>query len=201
MTAMSDPQRSSAPSRTRVSHFEIGGMHCAACANRNELALKRLPGVVEAAVNFAFRSARVEFDPSRVSERTLHEAVASNGFQVLSNEFATVNKARAARELSEARFRAFAALALAAPVMLFAMLEIALAWDIAGRNVGRWLQAILSSVVILVLGWEFHQGMVRLVLRGTANMDTLISLGTLSALTYSFWALWAISISTSRRAR
>jgi Cu+-exporting ATPase len=191
VTAMSDLHRSSDPAATRISHFEIGGMHCAACANRNELALKRLPGVVEAAVNFALRSARVEFDPSRVSERTLHEAVASNGFQVLSNEFAKDNRARAALELQRARFRAFTALALAAPVMLFAMLEIALPWDSAGRNVGLWLQAILSSVVILVLGWEFHQGMGRLALRGAANMDTLISLGTLSALAYSFWALWA----------
>ena len=191
MTAVSDPQRSSAPAGTLVSRFEIGGMHCAACANRNELALKRLPGVVEAAVNFALRSARVEFDPSKVSEQAQHEAVAQNGFQVLSNAFARANKARAARELSEARFRAFAALTLAAPVMLFAMLDVSLPWEIAGRNASVWLQAILSSAVILVLGWEFHQGMTRLALRGTANMDTLISLGTLSALAYSFWALWA----------
>ena len=54
-----------------------------------------------------------------------------------------------------------------------------------------WVQAILSSIVILVLGWEFHQGMARLAVRGTANMDTLISLGTLSALAFSFWALLA----------
>jgi Cu+-exporting ATPase len=93
-------------------------MHCAACANRNELSLKKLPGVVEAAVNFAMRSARVEFDPSQVSERTLHEAVAENGFQVLSNELAKDNKAREVRELNSARLRAFTALALAAPVML-----------------------------------------------------------------------------------
>jgi len=191
VTTMSDPQRPSVPAGTLVSRFEIGGMHCAACANRNELALKRLPGVVEAAVNFALRSARVEFDPSKVSERALHEAVAQNGFQVLSNEFAKANKARAARELSEARFRAFAALTLAAPVMLFAMLDVSLSWELAGRNASVWLQAILSGIVILVLGWEFHQGMTRLALRATANMDTLISLGTLSALAYSFWALWA----------
>jgi Cu+-exporting ATPase len=192
VTAMSDPQRFSAPAAgTRVSHFQIGGMHCAACANRNELALKKLPGVVEAAVNFAMRSARVEFDPSQVSERALHEAVVGNGFQVLSNEFAKDNKARAARELSDARFRAFTALALAAPIMLLAMLEISLPWEIAGRNASLWLQAILSSIVILALGWEFHRGMARLAIRATANMDTLISLGTLSALFYSLWAFWA----------
>lgn len=162
-------------------------MHCAACANRNELALKRLPGVVAAAVNFAMRSARVEFDPSKVSEPALHEAVVQNGFQVLSPERAKDNRARAERELNEARFRAFAALALAAPVMLLAMLDISLPWEIAGHNASVWLQALLSSVVILVLGWEFHQGMGRLALRATANMDTLISLGTLSALLFSFW--------------
>lgn len=192
MTAMSAPGRFAPHAgETKVSHFEIGGMHCAACANRNELALKRLPGVIEAAVNFAMRSARVEFDPSKVTERALHEAVVDNGFQVLSKEFAKENKARAAQELREARFRAFTALALAAPVMLLAMFEIMLPWDIAGRNASLWVQAILSSIVILVLGWEFHQGMTRLAVRGTANMDTLISLGTLSALVFSFWALSA----------
>ncbi len=190
MTAMSTPDHFAPPAgETKVSHFEIGGMHCAACANRNEIALKRLPGVIEAAVNFAMRSARVEFDPSKVTERALHEAVVDNGFQVLSKEFAKENKARAAQELSEARLRAFTALALAAPVMLLAMFEIMLPWDIAGRNASHWVQAILSSIVILVLGWEFHQGMARLAVRGTANMDTLISLGTLSALAFSFWAL------------
>src|SRR6476469_1584131 len=104
---MSDPQRFGASTGTKVSHFEIGGMHCAACANRNELALKKLPGVVEAAVNFALRSARVEFDPTKVTERALHEAVVHNGFEVLSKELAEDNKERAAQELREARWRAF----------------------------------------------------------------------------------------------
>jgi P-type Cu+ transporter len=193
VTEMSAARRltTSAPQGTQVSHFEIGGMHCAACANRNELALKKLPGVVEAAINFAMRSARVEFNPSMVSERALHEAVVKNGFQVLSTELAQDNKARAIQELKDARFRAFAALALAAPVMLLAMLDVSLPLEFAGRNTSVWVQALFSSVVVLILGWEFHQGMARLAFRGTANMDTLISLGTLSALLFSFWGLWA----------
>ena len=189
---MSDRQHPS-PSAggTNVTHFAIGGMHCAACANRNELSLQRLPGVVEAAVNFALRSARVEFDPAKVSERVLHAAVVGNGFQVLSNELARDNKARADRELQVARLKAFAALLLAAPVMLLAMLDISFPWEIAGRNLALWAQAALSAMVVLVLGWEFHQGMARLALRGTANMDTLISLGTLSAFVFSVWGFWA----------
>jgi cation transport ATPase len=73
--------------------------------------------------------------------------------------------------------------------MLLAMFEIMFPWDIAGRNASLWVQAIFSSIVILILGWEFHQGMARLAVRGAANMDTLISLGTLSALLYSLWGL------------
>ena len=192
VAAMSDRQHvSPCAAGTRVTHFAIGGMHCAACANRNELALQRLPGVVEAAVNLALRSARVEFDPAKVSERVLHETVVRNGFQVLSNELARDNKARADRELRVARLKAFAALLLAAPVMLLAMLDISFPWEIAGRNLALWVQAALSASVVLVLGWEFHQGMARLALRGTANMDTLISLGTLSAFLFSGWGFWA----------
>jgi Cu+-exporting ATPase len=193
MTA-NPPQASfdvSVPPATHVVRFDIGGMHCAACANRNERALKALAGVRNAAVNFALRNARVEFDPSLVSERTLHEAVVANGFQVLTSAFAEENRERARKELRAARARAVAALLLSAPVMLLAMLEIMLRWTWAGLNASVWLQAALSSVVILGLGWGFHRGMARLAVRGAANMDTLISLGTLAALGYSFWGMFA----------
>jgi P-type Cu+ transporter len=176
---------------TRVVRFDIAGMHCAACANRNERALRALAGVHEAAVNFALRNARVEFDPAVVSERALHEAVIANGFQVLANALAEENKARADKELRQARTRATAALLLSAPVMLLAMLEIMLPWSWRGLNASIWLQAVLSSIVILGLGWSFHQGMARLAVRGAANMDTLISLGALSALAYSVWGMIA----------
>ena len=181
---------SSAARALQTAQFDIAGMHCAACANRNERALKGLPGVREATVNLALRRAHVAFDPALVSERALHEAVIANGFQVLTNTRAQENKERAREELRTTRRLAFAALALSAPVMLLAMLEIDLPWNWAGRNASLWLQAVLSAIVILGLGWRFHHGMARLALRGAANMDTLISLGTLSAFLYSLWGLY-----------
>jgi P-type Cu+ transporter len=194
VTATPAPSSFSVPAGvapTKVIRFDIAGMHCAACANRNERALKGLPGVRDAAVNFALRNARVEFDPSLVSERALHDAVVANGFQVLTSAFAEDNKKRAQQELRQARGRAIAALLLSAPVMLLAMLEIALPWTWAGINASVWLQAVLSGIVILGLGWQFHRGMIRLALRGAANMDTLISLGTLAAFAYSLWGMFA----------
>ena len=50
---------------------------------------------------------------------------------------------------------------------------------------------MLSAAVILGLGWEFHVGMLRQARNVSANMDTLISLGTLAALFYSLWAMAA----------
>ena len=113
----------------------------------------------------------------------------SNGFQVLRTEFAQDNKIRAQHELSLAKGRAFIALVFATPVVLLAMLEIELPWSAYGYNASTWIVAFLSTVVILGLGWDFHAGMVRQAVRGAANMDTLISLGTLSALGYSLWAM------------
>ena len=178
-------------SSIKVATFGIGGMHCAACANRNERALKKLHGVREAAVNFGMRNARVEFDATTVTERALHDAVVGNGFQVLSNEFAQENKERARRDLQQARWRAFLALFLALPVALLAMLDIELPWTLFGRNASVLIQAVLSTIVILGLGWGFHRGMLQQAVRGAANMDTLISLGTLAALFSSAWALYA----------
>src|SRR5215204_1302880 len=173
----------------KTTTFAIGGMHCAACAARNERVLQKLAGVRNVAVNFATRKARVEFDDTALSETRLHEAVINAGYEVLTSEFAQDHKDRAQRELRTARLRAFFALALAAPVVVLAMLEVELPWSLKGHNLSVWLQAFLSSVVILGLGSEFHQGMLRQARNGAANMDTLISLGTLAALFFSLWAM------------
>jgi Cu+-exporting ATPase len=145
----------------RTASFGIGGMHCAACASRNERALKKLPGVRDATVNFGMRNARVEFHERAVSERDLHDAVINNGFQVLRTEFAQENKDRAKREFAHARQRAFVASALTAPIAFLAMLEIELPWELRGYNLATWLVALLSTIVILGLGWEFNIGMLR----------------------------------------
>jgi P-type Cu+ transporter len=173
----------------KTATFSIGGMHCASCSARNERTLKKLAGVLDANVNFGTHSARVEFDEAVISESVLHKAVIDNGYQVLAREFAQDHKARAQRELQAARQRAYLALLLAVPVTALAMFEIGLPWTLGGRNLGLWIQAVLSGAVILGLGWEFHIGMLRQARNAAANMDTLISIGTLAAFFYSLWAM------------
>ncbi len=175
----------------KTATFNIAGMHCASCAARNERTLKKLEGVLDASVNFATHGARVVFDDSVLSMSTLYDVVVENGYQVLKPEFARDHKEQARRDLQWARQRAFLALAFAIPTAALAMLDVELPWEFFNHNASVWIEAILSAVVILGLGWQFHVGMLRQARNGAANMDTLISLGTLAALFYSAWAMYA----------
>ncbi len=169
--------------------FAIGGMHCAACAVRNERALVKIPGVLKANVNLGTRRARVDFDEATVSEARLRDVVVQNGYEVLSDEAAADPRELARQEVQAARQKAFWAIALGAPVVVLAMADISLPWDYLGSNLSIWIQAALSTMVILGLGFEFHRGMIAQTRNLAANMDTLISLGTLAALFYSLWAM------------
>ena len=170
--------------------FAIGGMHCAACAVRNERTLGKIPGVLKANVNLGTRRARVEFDESAVTDAVLRDAVVRNGYEVLADDVAADPQQLTRLEVQIAKQRAFWAIALGAPVVFLAMADVSLPWAYLGRNVSVWIQAVLSSVVILGLGFEFHRGMIAQTRNLTANMDTLISLGTLAALAYSLWGMW-----------
>ncbi len=119
--------------------FAIGGMHCAACAVRNERTLVKIPGVLKANVNLGTRRARIGFDESAVTETALRDAVNDNGYEVLSDEAAGDPRQLAGREVKAAGERAFWAIALGVPVVVLAMANIALPWSYLGRNDSVWI--------------------------------------------------------------
>ena len=169
--------------------FAIGGMHCASCAARNERTLLKLPGVKRVNVNLATERARVEFDGGRVSEDAIFDAVRGNGFEVRATDTHDARRDRKARELQDARVRAVIALILTIPVTVIAMFGLELPGSLLGLDTDVLIQAVLGSIVILVLGFGFHLGMVQQTLKLSANMDTLISLGTLAAFGHSILAM------------
>lgn len=168
--------------------FQIGGMHCASCSIRNEKALKKVEGVQSASVNFATHSATVEYDDKVTNEHSIHQAVIKTGYKVLEHE-GHIHKEQSKKELLASRNRAFISLILAAPAVLISMLAIELPITFLNYNLSTWIQAVLSTIVILYFGFEFHAGMLKQLRMFAANMDTLISLGTLTALFYSLWAM------------
>lgn len=175
----------------KTTNFKIVGMHCASCVVRNENSLKKLKGVKDASVNFATNKATVEYDEDQVSEMEMHKAIMKNGYKVQEHEMrhdssdphAHHTKAPEQDEIKKAKIKALSSIALTLPVLAIAMLG----FEFSGS---MWVEAGLSTFIILFFGFEFHRGAAGELRRFTAGMDTLISLGTLAALLYSFWALW-----------
>lgn len=164
-------------------------MHCSSCSIRNENAIKKLKGVKDASVNFGTHSATVTYDESLVTEGSIYDAVIKNGYKVLTEELMKDHGHETMLEMNEAKRKSVLAISLAVPILILAMFNIVLPWNLGELNLSIWIQAVFSSFIILVLGWEFHKGMLTQAKRGNANMDTLVSIGILAALIYSIWAM------------
>ncbi len=186
-------------------NFEISGMHCASCSIKNERSLLKLPGVKSASVNFALRKASVDYDESITNEPQIYEVIEKNGYKVIPEQqshqtadflpeasqqlhhggASSSASQVAAQEVAAAKKKAIWAIACTVPVLLVAMLSLSSPFQFLNRDLTLWVQVVLSMVVIIGFGWEFHSGMVRQLRFLSANMDTLISIGTLTALVYS----------------
>lgn len=171
----------------------IVGMHCASCAIRNEQSLKKLEGVKDAVVNFATHDATVTFDEKIVQEDALVGAIIRNGYKVVREEHSGghMHKVEIDKELHTLKVRTIYALAIGAITAVFAMGGVMTGVSFLGRDFGVWIVAIGGILSVFVLGWQFHAGMIRQLRHRSANMDTLISLGTLAALGYSLWGFTA----------
>ena len=155
--------------------LELEGMSCASCAAGIERALNRLDGV-EATVNFATERAAVAFDPERASVDELVGAVESIGYG--ARERAPLAAAPPDR-LAPLRRRLVVAAVLSVPLAVLAMVP-------AARFGGwEWVALALSTPVVFWAGAEFHRSALASARHGAVGMDTLISIGTLAAWTWS----------------
>jgi Cu+-exporting ATPase len=168
--------------------LDVKGMTCASCANRVERKLNEIDGV-EATVNFATERAAVSFAPGAVDTGELLGAVESAGYEAaLPAAAATPTPAPVEdekdAELRDLRTRLLVAIALSVPIALIAMIP-PLQFDY-----WQWLSLQRATPVVFWAGWPFHRAAWRNLRHGAANMDTLISLGTLAAWTWSVVALF-----------
>ncbi len=159
----------------------IEGMTCATCAVRVEKKLNKLEGV-SAAVNYATERASVEFDAGAVSPEQLVAAVESAGYKAaLPTDEAVAEQQDPAAAL---RFRLLVSAVLTLPVLALAMIP-SLQFD-----GWQWLSLQLATPVVLWGGWPFHRAALVNARHGAATMDTLISVGTLAAWSWSLYALF-----------
>jgi P-type Cu+ transporter len=171
---------------TPPQHVElpIEGMTCASCANRIERRLNEVDGV-SATVNFATERATVRYDAATVGPEQLIGAVEAAGYGAqLPGDEAAPAVEDADDPTAPLRRRLVISGLLALPVLLIAMVP-AFQFD----N-WQWLSLNLATPVVLWGAWPFHKATWANLKHGTATMDTLISVGVLSAWLWSLYALF-----------
>jgi len=164
--------------------IEIEGMHCASCVSAIENALKKKDGVLEVKVNLSTEKAYIEFDERKVKKEELETVIEEIGYKVVKLEDP---EKKSKREISFWRKRFFVSAFLSIPLLYLSMgshfgLPIK---EFLVRN-SAIFQFLFTTPIILVGSVFFKRGILVLPRTKRANMDTLVSLGVLSAYIYSF---------------
>ncbi len=169
--------------------LQLEGMTCAACANRIEKGLSRLPGVASASVNYAMETAKVAYSPAAVSVADMQHKVEQLGYKALVKQ----ERDDAAGRREEAAHK------LKLKLLLSAILSLPLLWSMAGHFsftswmytpelfMNPWVQLLLASPVQFYIGKSFYIGAYKALRNRSANMDVLVALGTSAAYFYSLY--------------
>jgi Cu+-exporting ATPase len=194
---------SSVPETTTL---DIEGMTCASCASFVEKSLSRTPGVQSALVNFATEKATIQYLPDQATPATLKEAVVQAGYGVVERAPDTSAADRSAEldrqkalAYQQLKRRFWVALGLAVVIMPLSMLML---WPALLQRVNvQWLNyllLVLTLPVLLYSGREFYVSAWNGLRHRTANMDTLVAVGTGAAFLYSLAATVAPHFFMSR---
>jgi Cu+-exporting ATPase len=184
-----------APDREAELTLPVEGMTCASCVNRIERFLHRTDGVSEANVNLATERATVRFDPARIGRADIVRAIESAGYDVprsaLREDSATplaeADAARQARRASELRQLGIeAAVAVAAGLAMMALSMWPGGVPVPMDRLNLYL-AVPATVVQFVIGRRFYRAALRALRHGSADMNTLVVLGTTAAYAYSLF--------------
>jgi Cu+-exporting ATPase len=174
--------------------FPVTGMTCAACQARVQRALSAEPGVIDASVNLVTRSAAVRYDPAAVTPEDLIEAVRATGYDAelpaLEESPLSADPAQERSEVREARtlaVKAIVSVLAGALAMLFSML-------LMGNPLVNYLLLALTSGILVWAGRDIYRRAWRAIRHRSADMNTLVALGTGSAFIYSLVATVAPSL-------
>jgi len=166
--------------------FAVEGMTCASCAVRIERVLGKQDGVESAVVNYPGAGATVILDPGANVDQ-LTAAIDKLGYQlteITEDDEREVPTERFDRDVRFQRRNLAWAAAFTIPLMLIMLLT-------DGGDAVRLTVWALATPVVFVFGWQFHRNAWLRLRAFDTSMDTLVSVGTLAAYSYSVWAVFA----------
>jgi len=166
--------------------FSIKGMHCASCVSVIERALKEVEGVFDAKVNLALETATVLYDSKNISDEKLSKAVSGVGYEVIFGkeiENQDEEKRKKEIELRQLLHKVFISLILGVLILWGTFPGL---MDTAPEILKNFkIQFLLSLPVQFWIALPFYRATISALRHRTANMDTLITVGTSAAFSYS----------------
>lgn len=176
----------------------IGGMTCAACAQRVEKAIGKLSGVTTVSVNLATEKATVAYNPQQIRVSAIREAIEKAGYKALEvskNDAADEDRARKEKEIRTLWKKFIVASALALPLLYiamvpmikFVMLPFPAGLDPMNYPLVYGLAELVLVIPIIGVGYKFYTVGYKALIQRSPNMDSLIAIGTTAAVLYSIY--------------
>jgi Cu+-exporting ATPase len=174
---------------TERAELEVVGIVCVSCVTAIETALKEIPGVIDESVNPVTAKAVVDYDPSSVTVEKLIQTIQNTGYEVAeiprTTETVRLDRERASRERELAQYRNLFIFTIAFGIpLLLGMLAPYVAF-VPAIFMNAVFQFLVTTPVMIVVGYGFYRRAVISIAHRGANMDVLVSLGTIAAYAYS----------------
>jgi len=164
-------------------------MHCASCAATVNKALSKTEGVKEANVNFSTSKALVTFDEAKLDEKKLVQIVKGKGYgaELIQGYEDPEKQAKLqAAEIRKVLNLFLTSLVFTVPAFVIGMVLMWLGVEVPYKEYILWA---LATPVQFYVGWQFYKGTWHSLRNRTANMDTLIAVGTSAAYLYSVYVM------------
>jgi Cu+-exporting ATPase len=182
----------------------IGGMTCAACAQRIEKGIRKLEGIETVTVNLATEKATVVYNPQAIRISAIKETIEKTGYKALdfSKDGAVdEDKLRKEKEIKTLWTKFIVAASLGLPLLYIAMVPM-IKWfnlpfpqALAPMNFPLLyaLAELVLVIPIIIAGYRFYTVGFKNLLHRSPNMDSLIAIGTTAAVIYSLYNVWQIA--------
>ncbi|MFV0413207.1 MAG: heavy metal translocating P-type ATPase [Oscillospiraceae bacterium] len=182
----------------------IGGMTCAACAQRIEKAVKKLDGVNSVSVNFATEKATVAYQPQTLRLSSIREAIEKIGYKALEINRADAvdeDRARKQKEIKTLQIKFIISAVFSLPLLYIAMVPMIKVVRLpfpAGLDPMQFsliyaLAELLLVAPVIGVGYKFYTIGFKALWQRSPNMDSLIAIGTTAAVLYSLYNTWLIA--------
>jgi Cu+-exporting ATPase len=175
----------------------IADMHCASCAIVIERILAKQKGVSRVNVNYALKRASIAYDDALIDATLLEQVIRDTGYEPITQLKTQPSHVREEYPKKIHQHRDFSVYTLIACGVLTTPLLLGMFWTpnvglLYGIPIFSLISLISAWILVVCLGHSFHMRTGKEILRGKVSMETLVTVGTCSAL---FWSTYAFFFS------